>query len=417
MPRTTTYVIIGGGLAGAKAAEGLRAHGYEGQILIVGAEAAVPYERPGLSKGLLHGTSTADDLLVHPESWYAENAVELLTGAVVADLDRVGQALVTADGTRIHYDKALLATGSAPRHLTVPGGDQAHYLRTLDDATALSRLLVPGSTLVVVGGGWIGLETAAAARRRGVDVTVLEPQLSPLHAVLGLEIGGWFAELHRQHGVHLRLSTAVTSVAPHHVVTSDGERLSADVVLAGVGARPRTRLAEEAGLDVDNGVVVDAFLRTPDPRVLAAGDVARAYHPGLRRHIRVEHWANALNQGLAAGAALAGAGTPYERVPYFYTDQYETGMEYAGFVAPGEHDRLVVRGDAESGRFLAFWLSESRVLAGMNVSTWDVQPQIQSLVRAGWRGERVDPGRLADPDVPLEQVLVSPRSVLGAARP
>jgi 3-phenylpropionate/trans-cinnamate dioxygenase ferredoxin reductase subunit len=405
MPTKKSYVIVGAGLAGAKAAEALRAEGYGGRIVLIGGEPFAPYERPGLSKGLLLGKKQPDDLLVHPATWYDDHAVDLLVDTVVADIDRYADEVVTADGTRIGYDRLLLTTGSAPRHLSVPGAEGAHYLRTLADAQALSDALSAGVRLVVVGGGWIGLETAAAARQRGAEVTVLEPQSSPLHTVLGPEIGGHFARLHREQGVTMRLGTGVGELGPHHVLTTDGERLEADVVLVGVGARPRTRLAEEAGLRVDNGVVVDEFLHTSDPRVLAAGDVANAYHPGLGRYLRVEHWANALNQGLAAGAALMGSRVPYDRVPYFYTDQFDTGMEYSGYAAPGEYDTVLVRGNPESGRFLAFWLREERVLAGMSVNTWDVTPSLQELVRAGWHGRTVDPRRLADAQTPLDEVL------------
>jgi 3-phenylpropionate/trans-cinnamate dioxygenase ferredoxin reductase subunit len=404
---TKTTVIVGAGLAGAKAAEALRTNGYDGAIRLVGAEPHAPYERPELSKALLLGKKQPDDLLVHTPDWYDDNGVDLLVDTVVADLDRGSRTVVAADGSRIKYDQLLLATGSAPRHLAVQGAEEAHYLRTVGDAEKLAGALGSGVRLVVVGGGWIGLETAAAARQRGAQVDVVEPQSAPLHSSLGPEIGGHFARLHREHGVRLHLGRGVTEVSAHHVVTTTGERLEADVVLLGVGARPRTRLAEEAGLRVENGIVVDELLRTSDPHVYAAGDVANAFHPGLGRHIRVEHWANALNQGLAAGATLAGRATSYDRVPYFYTDQYDTGMEYSGHMAPGEYDRLVVRGNPESGKFLAFWLREGRLLAGMSVNTWDVTATIQALVRAGWAGATVDPDQLADPDTALDTVGVA----------
>jgi 3-phenylpropionate/trans-cinnamate dioxygenase ferredoxin reductase subunit len=402
---THTFVIVGASLTGAKAAESLRAEGFDGQIVLLGAEPDRPYERPALSKGYLQGKKERDTVFVHPESWYAEHQVDLRLGTVVAELDRGAHQVRTATGETIRYDKLLIATGASPQHLPVPGGESAHYLRTLSDAERLRAAVRGGGRVVVVGAGWIGLETAAAARSFGAHVTVVEPQPTPLHAILGPELGNVFARVHRDHGVHLRLGTGVTEIRPDGVVTATGEVLPADAVAVGVGARPATRLADDAGLTVDNGIVVDALLRTSDPDIYAAGDVANAMHPGIGIHVRVEHWANALNQGRAAGAAMLGRGTPYDRVPYFYTDQFTLGMEYSGHIPAGGYDQIVYRGALESGEFIAFWLKDGRVLAGMNVNVWDVTDPIQKLVRAGWTGQTIAADRLADTSVPLDEVI------------
>jgi len=397
-----TYVIVGASLAGAKAAEALRDSGYDGRVVLIGTEPARPYARPELSKGYLQGSKDASDVFVHDEGWYAEHQVDLMLNTTVTELDRTGRAVVTDGGERISYDKVLLTTGAAPRSLPVPGGDTALRLRTLEDSDRLRETFGKGGRVALVGGGWIGLETAAAAKHFGCDVVVVEPQPTPLHAVLGPELGEVFAQLHRDNGVDLRLGASVTSIRPDGVDLEGGDTISADTVVVGVGAKPRTELAEAAGLDVDNGVLVDAMLQTSDPLVYAAGDVANAEHPGLGRRIRIEHWANAQNQGKAAGASMAGKGAPYDRVPYFYTDQFDLGMEYSGH-SEG-YDRVVYRGDVEKREFIAFWTQGGRVLAGMNVNVWDVIDPIQALVRAGWTGTTVDLDRLADPSVPLEEL-------------
>jgi 3-phenylpropionate/trans-cinnamate dioxygenase ferredoxin reductase component len=407
---TRTFVIAGAGLAGAKAAESLREAGFDGKIILLGAEAERPYERPELSKGFLQGTKERDAVFVHAEDWYTRNDVDLRMGAVVTDIDRPGKAVVMPSGERIGYDKLLLATGATPRHPNVPGGETACYLRTIGDAERLRSAISAGGTVVVVGGGWIGLETAAAARSYGAEVTVVEPQPAPLYSVLGPELGDHFARLHQRHGVELRLGVGVSEIRKDGVGLSNGERVGADVVVVGVGAKPSTRLAEDAGLTVGDGIAVNSLLQTSDPDIYAAGDVASAEHPGIGEHVRVEHWANALHQGLAVGPCMLGTGTPYENVPYFYTDQFDLGMEYAGHVRPGTYDRVVYRGDPDKGEFIVFWVGGGRVLAGMNVNVWDVSDQIQALVRAGWRGVTFSPDVLADPDVPLN-TLVADESV------
>jgi 3-phenylpropionate/trans-cinnamate dioxygenase ferredoxin reductase subunit len=404
------FVIVGAGLAGAKAAETLREEGFDGPVVLVGEEPEPPYERPPLSKDYLLGKAAREDSRVHPADWYAAHDVDLRTGVRAEHLDAGAHRVRLSTGEELPYAALLLATGSSARRLPVSGADLegVHYLRTLADADRLKAELVDGGRrVVVVGGGWIGLEVTAAARSHGNEVTVVEPQPSPLHAVLGAEMGGHFAQLHRAHGVEVLTGATVRELRGsagrvQSVVTDGHAGLPADLVVVGIGAAPNTQLAAAAGLEVDNGVVVDEALRSATPDVYAAGDVASAFHPLYGRYVRVEHWANALNGGPAAARSMLGQAVSYDRVPYFFTDQYELGMEYSGLGGPG--DRVVCRGNPDDGEFIAFWLSEDgRVTAGMNVNVWDVTDPIQSLIRS----RRVVPhGRLTDPDTPLE-VLAS----------
>jgi 3-phenylpropionate/trans-cinnamate dioxygenase ferredoxin reductase subunit len=405
---TDGFVIVGAGLAGAKAAETLREEGFDGPVVLVGEEPERPYERPPFSKGYLLGTAERDSAYVHDAGWYAEHDVELRTGVRATRIDPAEHRVELDSGDRLGYRRLLLATGASPRRLAVPGADQAgvRYLRTAADADQLiADLSGEWRQVVVVGAGWIGLEVAAAARTRGHAVTVVEPRPTPLHAVLGEAMGQVFAQLHRDHGVDLRTGTTVREIrgvggGVDAVVLDDGETLHADVVVVGVGVGPNTALAEAAGLKVDNGVVADAALCTSDPDIFVAGDIANAFHPLYGRHVRVEHWANALNGGPAAARSMLGQQVSYDRVPYFFTDQYDLGMEYSGLGGPD--DQVVTRGDVASGEFIAFWLAGGRVRAGMNVNVWDVTGPIQDLIRAG---RPVPVERLTDPDVPLADVL------------
>jgi 3-phenylpropionate/trans-cinnamate dioxygenase ferredoxin reductase subunit len=403
VPRT--IVIVGAGLAGAKAAEALRDEGFDGDVVLVGDEPERPYERPPLSKALLLEKAPRDSAYVHDAGWYAAHDVDLRTSARAIAIDRAARVVTLADGSAVAYDALLLATGARPRRLPVPGADHADllYLRTLADSDRIAEATVDGAELVVVGAGWIGLEVAAAARERGARVTVVETATLPLQRVLGDRLATVFAELHREHGVVFHFGAQVTELRDgRQVVLGDGTVLSADAVLVAVGAQPNTEPAERAGLAVDNGIVVDASLRTSDPHVYAAGDVANAHHPLLGTGLRVEHWANALNAGPAAARAMLGETVRYDLLPYFYTDQYDLGMEYSGWVPSDRIDHVVVRGDLAKREFIAFWLADGRVLAGMNVNVWDVTDPIQRLVRAGWSGRAVDPARLADPAVALD---------------
>jgi 3-phenylpropionate/trans-cinnamate dioxygenase ferredoxin reductase component len=409
MSRGKTFVIVGGGLAAGKAAEELRAHGHDGPLVVIGDEQERPYIRPPLSKGYLLGKEDRESVHVHPEDWYRANDVDLLLGRNVTSIDRRGSAVTLDGGSRVPYDQLLLATGSAPRRLAVPGAelDNVLYLRRLGDSDRLRAAFTEGARIVVIGGGWIGLETAAAARTAGAEVTVLERGELPLLKVLGREAAEVFAGLHREHGVDLRARAEIeritqTGVRADGVLLADGTHLSADAVVVGVGITPNVRLAEEAGLDVRDGIVTDAHLRTSAESIHAAGDVANAYHPRLGRHLRVEHWANALHQPRTAALSMLGKEAVHDRLPYFYTDQYDLAMEYTGYAEPDGYDRVVFRGARDERRFVAFWMSGKRVLAGMSVNVWDVIDSIRSLVESG---VETDDAVLSDPGVPLKSLL------------
>nr|WP_155073287.1 FAD-dependent oxidoreductase [Streptomyces taklimakanensis] len=403
-------------MAGAKAAETLRAEGFTGRVILIGDERDHPYERPPLSKGYLFGTTGRADLLAHEPAWYTGAGIELHLGQPAVRLDRAARAVELGDGTRIHYDALLLATGAEPRRLDVPGTDLAgvHHLRRLAHADRLRGTLAglgrDNGHLVVAGGGWIGLEVAAVARTYGAEVTVIEQHPTPLHSALGPELGAVLADLHGEHGVRFRFGTRITEIVGQDsqvlaVRTEDGDEHPAHAVLAAVGAVPRVSLARAAGLELAEepvgGVVVDTSLRTGDPHVYAAGDVAALHHPLFDTRLRVEHWANALNGGPAAARAMLGREVVYDRVPYFFSDQYDTSMEYSGWAPPGSYDEVVVRGDLGKREFVAFWLSGGRVLAGLNMNVREVTGPVQELVRSG---REVDRERLADPSVPLEAV-------------
>jgi 3-phenylpropionate/trans-cinnamate dioxygenase ferredoxin reductase subunit len=404
---SAAHVIVGASLAGAKAAETLREEGFDGPIALIGEEEERPYERPSLSKDYLLGKAERETIYVHPQAWYADHGVDLRLGTLATRVDPLAHEVTLADGGLIGYGKLLLATGSAPRRLPLPGADAEGvlYLRRVGDSDRIRTTLQTATRIAVIGAGWIGLETAAAARSAGVEVTVLEAAELPLLRVLGREVAESFAGLHREHGVDLRFGVQVAEITgsggqADGVRLADGSHIPADAVVVGIGIMPNSQLAEAGGLEVGNGIVVDAGLRSSDPDIYAAGDVANAYHPLLGRHVRVEHWANALNQPQAAARAMLGQDVAYDLVPYFYTDQYDLGMEYAGYVEPGGYDRVVFRGDVEGREFVAFWLRGGRVLAGMNVNIWDVNEMIQAIVRGG---RTVDASRLADPAVTLDE--------------
>jgi len=400
------FVIVGGGLAGAKGAEALRERGFQGSIVVFGTEEHLPYERPPLSKGYLKTGEGLDEAYVHTRQWYAAHDVEVRTGTTVTAIDRDAREVVTADGERTAYDRLLLATGSSPRTLTLPGHDLGGVLslRTIEDSDRIRALMQPGARLVFIGGGWIGLEVASAAREAGADVVVLESLELPLVRVLGSRVAQVFADLHREHGVDLRTSVTVEAIegsdgAASGVRFADGSVVPADAVVVGIGAAPNVALAEAAGLAVDNGVTADAVGRTSDPDIFVAGDLANVEHPFLGHRLRVEHWANALNQPDVVAAAMLDQDGPEPELPYFFTDQYDLGMEYHGLGGPD--DDVVVRGSLADREFVAFWLREGRVVAGMNVNVWDVGDGIKALIRSR---TVVDRDQLADPEVELEAI-------------
>ena len=402
MAVSDTFVIVGAGLAGAKAAETLRIEGFDGRVVLLGDEPRRPYERPPLSKDYLRGELPREAAYVHDEGFYDEHDIELRTATAVTGIDTAASQLILTGDERLRFDRLLLTTGAAPRRLTLPGADLdgIHYLRDLSHADVLRKRLAAGGSVVVVGAGWIGAEVAASARQKGLEVTVVETTSVPLERVMGHQVGAVYRDLHLDHGVRFALGVGVDafegSRSVEAVRISDGRVIGCDLVVVGVGATPNTALAERAGLAVDNGVVVDEYLRTSVATIFAAGDVATAYHPLYGRHVRVEHWANALNQGPAAARNMLGVDEAYDRIPYFYSDQYELGMEYSGLAR--SPDEVVFRGDPASREFIAFWLHDGAVAAAMNANVWDVTDALQALIRSGARPDRA---RLADPDEAL----------------
>lgn len=404
--RDRTFVIVGASLAGAKAAETLRTEGFEGRVVLVGEEASRPYERPPLSKEYLRGDKTFDDAAVHPADFYEANGIELRTSTRAASVDPGERRVTLEGGESIPYDAVLLATGAAPRRLRVPGSDLPgiHYLRSVEESDTLRDAIKNASSVTVIGGGWIGAEVAASATQLGADVQVIEMAALPLERVLGPEVGAVYKRLHEDHGVRWHLGVGVEGLRGgdrvEEVVLADGSTVAGDVVVVGVGVSPRTELAEAAGLDVDNGVLVDEHLAASAPGVYAAGDVANAFHPRYATRVRLEHWSSALNQGPAAARSMLGQDVAYDRTPYFFSDQYELGMEYRGLAT--SWDQVVFRGDPAGGEFTAFWLAGGRVVAAMNANVWDSGEALEALVR-----DRVatDPAALADLGTELASLL------------
>jgi len=402
MASAQTCVIVGASLAGAKAAETLRTEGFEGRVVLIGEETQRPYERPMLSKEYLRGDKPAAKLYVHDEGFYAEHDIELLTGTRVASVDPAAHEVAFADGSRMPYSRLLLSTGAAPRRLPLPGADLpgVRYLREMGDSDALRTAITAASRVVVIGAGWIGCEVAASARQLGAEVAIVAPAAAPLERVLGPELGRVYRDLHAERGVDLHLSTQIEAIvgsgAAQGVRTTGGSVIEGDLVVVGVGASPRDELARAAGLTLENGIAVDEFLRTSAPEIFAAGDVAATWNPMYNKRIRMEHWANALNQGQTAARNMLGQDTAYTKLPYFYSDQYDLGMEYNGYASDWDH--VVLRKGTSVLEFVAFWLKDGRVLAGMNANVWDQGDAIKALVRGG---ATVDADRLADPSVPL----------------
>lgn len=403
-------VITGGGVAAASVAQTLRAEGYDGEIHLYAEEPHSPYQRPPLSKGYLSGTEGADAVILHSDDWYAEHDIEVYPHTHIISIDREAHAAVLFGGNAARYDQLVLATGSSPRPLGIPGADLpgVHTLRRLADADALGPLLrAGGHNVVVIGGGWIGMEVAAVARAHGNEVTVLCRGSAPLASALGGEMGRVFQRLHEDHGTRV-----VTGIAADHIegegqvsaVLAGGERFPADLVIAGVGALPNTALAEAAGIETDHGILTDASFRTSDPAVFAVGDVANPMHATLGRRLRSEHWAFALDSGRTAARAMLGQPAVFDWLPFFFSDQFDLGMELSGVAPLMTGAEIVTRGDVEGREFIAFWLQGGAVVGGMNVNVWDVNEQVQALIRAGGP---VDRAVLADLNVPLGSLVAA----------
>ena len=404
MSALPTFVVVGAGLAAGKAVQELRESGFDGHLVLYGDEAHPPYERPPLSKGYLMGDDSLESALVQPPDWYDAHDVDLRLGTRVTAVDPVTRTVTAGDSTQA-YDKLLLATGARPRHLAMAddSGAPVAYLRTVEDSDLIRSRLRVGRRLVIVGGGWIGLEVAAAARRAGAHVTILEALDLPLVRVLGPEVARTFAALHQTHGVDLRVNTEVSAIEGNGglaiVTLADGSSIEADLLVVGIGVTPDTTLADAAGLRTDSGIIADERLRSSEPNIFAAGDIANAYHPVLGRHLRVEHWDNAIGQGVVAAQNMLGKEVSYDRLPYFFSDQYDLGMEYLGNIGPDGYDRVVLRGTPDEGAFTAFWLRQGRVLAGMHANDWDAMDSIRRIVR----GQQVVPD-LGDETVSLAQI-------------
>src|SRR3954452_17778726 len=382
-------LLVGGGLAAGTAARELRSQGYTGDLVVIAGETHPPYERPPLSKGYVLGHEPAEKALVNVESWYAEHDVDLRTGVTVEAVDPDARTL-RAGGEELPWSGLLLATGAAPRHLALAddSGVPVHYLRTMDDSTALKSHLVEGARIGIIGGGWIGLEVASAARRAGAEVVVLEALDQPLLNVLGPEVAALFAQLHREQGVDMRTGVKVEEITASSdgpaIRLAGGDTLTVDRLVVGVGVTPVTDLASAAGIDVDNGILVDAGLQTSAPGVFAAGDVANVDHPVLGHRLRVEHWDTAIKHGTVAATNLLGGSAVADHLPYFFTNQYALGIEYVGNPGPDGFDRVVITGDTdgpvEPRAFRVWWLRGSRVVAGMHVNDWDAIDRVRELV-------------------------------------
>ena len=390
-------VIVGAGHAGGRAAEALRAAGHTGRVTLVGSEKHPPYERPPLSKELLAGSIEHAKTYLNPEAFYTEKDITLQLGTTVGAIDRKGQRLELHDGDTIPYDALLLTTGARARKLPLPGGDgqRVFYLRDIDDSLALRAKLTEGVRLAVLGAGFIGLEVAATAKKRGAQVTVLELAPHPLARVAAPEIGQYLATLHRAKGVDLQTGVKVTAIEDTgkelRIMLDGGAPVIADYAAIGIGAQPNVELAQAAGIETRDGIIVDEFGRSSDPAVFAAGDVTRHLNPLLGRHVRLEAWQNAQNQGIAVAKAMAGGEQPFAEVPWFWTDQYETNLQMAG--APDRWDRVVFRGAPTDPGFTLFQLLDGKVVAAVTVNNARDMRFGRMLIQSG---KVVDPALLGD---------------------
>jgi len=398
-----TIVIVGAGHAGGRAAQALRAAGFEGRVVLIGAETYPPYERPPLSKELMTSDDPLDKARLHKDEFYAEKDIELRTGVRAEAIDPTAKTVTLSDGETLAYDKLLLTTGGAVRRLPAPGAelDGVFYVRDFDDTQAIRARLEPGIRVAVIGGGFIGLETAASARRRGCEVTVIEATDRLMGRAVAPEVGEYFETVHRDHGVDVRLSTKVARILGdgkvEGVELEGGEAIPADLVVVGIGIVPATELAEQAGIECDNGIVVDEYGRTSDPNVWAAGDVANQPNAFLGNRVRLESYQNAQDQAMhVARNMIADEPTPYEDSLWVWTDQYDVNLQMAG--QPDDYDQVVTRGDPDSGSFTLFYLKDGRLVA---VNTINAGRDMRAAQRLMQSGKTFDPTRLADPEEKL----------------
>jgi 3-phenylpropionate/trans-cinnamate dioxygenase ferredoxin reductase subunit len=393
-----TAIIVGAGQAGAHAALAMRKAGYPSAILLIGAEPERPHERPPFSKAMLTAAEEPALSYFHTEERYAEHSITLMLGTPVSSVDAAARTVTMADGRVLGYDRLLLATGGRARQLTVPGADRVLTMRTAEDARALRQRLRPGARLVCVGAGVIGLEVASSAQARGCAVTVIEPAPRLMNRSLAPALSEWLAARHRAAGVHLRFGIGVTAVAEDHVACTDASAVPADIVIAGIGMERDTALAAQAGLALEDGILVDEFGLTSVPGIYAAGDVAAFWVPRLRRHMRLETWRHAQDHGDAVGRAMAGQCAPYDELPWFWTDQHGANLQVLG--ACTDAAAAITRGSGES--FAAWYLDGAGAVVG--VSAVNAPREI----RAG-RGiindrRPVNVARLADAGIPAQRL-------------
>jgi len=412
-----TFVIVGAGVAGGGAAAALREEGFDGRVVLIGAEQQPPYERPPLSKEYLRGESSFERALFQPPDFYDENGVETRFGVRATRVDAAEKVVELDGGERVAYDRLLVATGGRNRRFRIPGMDLEgiYSLRTVADSDRIRAEISPGRRAVVVGMGFIGSEVAASLRQSGVDVVVVDRNEVPLRRVLGEEVGRVIEGIHRDHGTSMIFEDTVAAFEGvgrvERATTARGRRIECDFVVVGLGVEPVTDLLADTGAEIDNGVVVDEYLRTGVEGIYAAGDVANHYHPVFGRRIRVEHWQNALKQGPVAARNMLDKDKPYDEVPWFWSDQYEHNLQYAGFHT--EWDELVVRGSIEERNFVAFYRKERRVLAAVALNRGRDLRRSMPLIKAR---EPIDAARLCDLDVDLRALASVAGTLTSAAR-
>jgi 3-phenylpropionate/trans-cinnamate dioxygenase ferredoxin reductase subunit len=401
-------VIVGASHASAQLAATLRQGGWEGNISIVGEEAIPPYHRPPLSKAYLAGEKHSDELLIRPGTFYEKTAIDMVLGSRVTAIDTDRKQVMLHDGGTIPYDKLALTTGARVRKLDLPGHEQegVFYLRDLNDVDRIRGFIGPGKSAVIIGGGYIGLETAASMRKLGMEVTVLEALPRVLQRVTAPEVSAFYTRVHREEGVEIVTDAVVKGLTGDGTVTGveldDGSQLAADLVIIGVGVIPDTELAETAGLEVDNGIVVDEFARTSDPDIVAAGDCTNHFNPIYQRRLRLESVQNATDQAKTAANTLCGKLEAYHALPWFWSDQYDLKLQIAG-LSQG-FDRVVVRGASDNGRsFAAFYFAGDQLLA---VDAINRPKEFMAVRRALTQGQSADPAKLADESVAIQQAFI-----------